>query len=116
MRRAQVIQDELKLSVTHQLLVYGDDVNLLKGSLHTIKKNVEALVIAKKETGLEVNADKSKYMVMFRDQNAGRSHIIKTENSSSEKLEEFKYLETTLTNQNFIQEEIKSRLKSGSII
>jgi hypothetical protein len=77
---------------------------------------VEALVVAKKGTGLEVNADKTKCMVMSQDQNAGRSHIIKTENSSSESLEEFKYLETTLSNQNFIQEEIKTRLKSGNII
>ena len=51
-------------------------------------------------------------MVMFREQNAGRSHSIKTDNSSFEGVEEFKYLETTLTNQNSIQEEIKSRLKS----
>ena len=53
-----------------------------------------------------------KYVAMSPDQNAGRSHIIKTENSSSERLDEFSYLETTLTNQNAIQEEIKSRLKS----
>ena len=59
-------------------------------------------------------ADKIKYMIMFRDQNAGRSHNIKTENSSFEMVEEFNYLGTTLTNQNSIQEEFKSRLKSGN--
>jgi len=59
-----------------------------------------------------VNADKSKYMVMSRDQNAGRSHNIKIDNSSLEKVEKFKYLGITSTNQNSIQEEIKSRLKS----
>ena len=64
-----------------------------------------------KETGLEVNADKSKYMVMSRDQNAGRSYSMKTDNSSFERVEQFKYLGTTLTNQNSIQEEIKSKLK-----
>ena len=52
------------------------------------------------------------YMVMSRDQNAGRSHSIKNDNSSFERVEEFRYLETTLTNQNYIQGEIKSRLKS----
>ena len=54
------------------------------------------------------------YMVMPRDQNAGRSHntSIKTDNSSFERAEEFKYLEKTLTNQNSIQYEIKSRLKT----
>jgi len=49
-----------------------------------------------------------------RDQNAGRGHSVKTDNSSFERAEEFKYLGTTLTNQNSIQEEIKSRLKSGN--
>ena len=48
----------------HQFLVYADDVNLLGGSVHTIKKNAEALAAASKETGLEVNADKTKYTVM----------------------------------------------------
>jgi len=48
-------------------------------------------------------------MVMSRDQNAGRSHNIKSDNTSFEKMEEFKYLGTTLTYQNSIQEEIKSK-------
>jgi len=62
--RVQVNQDGLKLNDTQQLLVYADDVNILGGSIHTIKENAEALVVAIKETGLEVNADKTKYMVM----------------------------------------------------
>jgi len=49
--------------------------------------------------------------LMSRDQNAGRRSSIKTDNSSFERVEEFKHLGTTLTNQNSIQEEIKSRLK-----
>jgi len=48
----------LKLNGTHQFLVYADDVNILGGRVHTIKKNREALVVASKEIGLEVNADK----------------------------------------------------------
>jgi hypothetical protein len=52
----------------------------------------------------------AKYMAMSRDQNAGRTHNIKTDNSSFERVEEFNYLGTTLTNQNSVQEEIKSRL------
>ena len=113
-RRVQVNQDGLILNGTHQHLVYTDDVNILAGSIHTIKENAEALIVASKEIGLEVNADKSKYMVMSRDQTAGQDHNMKTGNRSFEKVEEFKYLGTTLTNQNFIQEEIKSRLKSGN--
>ena len=70
-RRVQVIQDGLKLNGTHQFLVYADDVNILGGSVHTIKEKAEALVVASKEIGLEVNADKTNYMVMSRDQNAG---------------------------------------------
>ena len=59
----------MELIGTHQLLVYADD-NTLGGRLHTIEKNTEALVVASKETGLELNTDKTKYMVMSRDQNA----------------------------------------------
>ena len=59
---------------------------------------MEALVVDSKGTGLEVNADKTKYMVMSRDQNTGRSHIIKNDNSSVEKVEEFRYVGTSLTN------------------
>jgi len=59
------------LNGTHQLLSYADDVNILGGSAHTVKENVEALVVATKETGLEVNADKTKYIIMSQDQNAG---------------------------------------------
>jgi len=84
------------------------------GNVHTVKENAEALVVATKEIGLEVNAGKTKYMIMPRDQNAGRSHSMKTDNSSIERAEEFKYLGTTLTNQNSIQEEIKTRLKVGN--
>jgi len=113
-RKVQVNQDGVKLNGTHQLLVYADDVNILGGSVHTVKENAKALVVANKETGLEVNGDKTKYMVMSRDQNAGRSHSMRTDNSYFERLEEFRYLGTTLTNQNSFQEEIKSGLKSGN--
>ena len=105
----------MKVNGTHQRLVYVDDVNILRGSVHTIQKNGEALTVASKEIGLEVNVYKTKYMVMSREQNTGRSHSIKTENRSFERVEEFKYLGTNLTNKNSIQEEIKSRLKSGNV-
>ena len=55
-----------------------------------------------------------KYMIMSRDQNAGRSHSMKIDNSSIERVEEFKHLGTMLRNKNSIQEEIKSRLKLGN--
>jgi hypothetical protein len=97
-RRVQVNQDSLKLKVTHQSLVYADDFNILGGSLHTIKKNTDVLLVGSKEIGLEVNADKTKDMVMSRDQSAGQSHNIETDSNFFERVEEFKYLRTTLTN------------------
>jgi len=53
-------------------------------------------------------------MAMSRDQDVGRSHSMKTDNSFFERVEEFKYMGTTLTNQKSIQEEINNRLKSGN--
>jgi hypothetical protein len=57
---------------------------------------------------------RTKYMFMSGDQNAGQNHNIKTDNKSFERVEQFKYLGTTVTNQNSIQEEIKSSLKLGN--
>ena len=96
--KVQVNKDGLKLNGTHRLLAYADDVNILGESIHTLKR----------ETGLEVSADKTKYTVMSRDQNAGRIHSVRIDNSTFERVEEFKYLGTTLTNQNSIPKEIKA--------
>jgi hypothetical protein len=63
-RRVQINQDGLKLNGTHHFVVYADDVNILGGAIHTIKKTAQALVVASKENGLEVNADNTKYMVI----------------------------------------------------
>ena len=79
-------QDGLKVNGTHQLLAYADDVNILGGSEHTLKENAEALLVATKEIGLEVNADKTKYMVMSRDRNAGRGCSVKIDNISIERV------------------------------
>jgi len=104
----------LKLNGTHQFLAYADVVNILGRGIHTLKENAEASVAATRETGLEVRADKTKYMVMSRGQNAGRIQSVMIDNSTFERVEEFKYLGTALTNQNCIAEEIKSRLRSGN--
>jgi hypothetical protein len=104
-RRVQVNQDGLKLNGTFQLLVYSNDGNLLRGSVHTIKENKDALVVVSKVTGLEVNVNKTKYMVMSREQNAGRSHSMNTDDSSFKSVEDFKYLGTTFSN--------KSKFYSG---
>ena len=70
-RSFQGIQNGLKLNGTHQLLVYADDVNILGGRVNNIDNDTEASVVAGKEIGVEVNADKNKYVVMSGDQNAG---------------------------------------------
>jgi hypothetical protein len=113
-RKVQEIQVGLKLYGTHQLLVYGDDVTLLGDNTDTTKKNLTTLTGASKEVGLEVYAKKTKYMLQSCHQNAGQNHDINTANKPSENVAQLKYLGTTVTNQNLIQEEIKRRLNSGN--
>ena len=83
--------------------------------MHTINKTTGAYVVVSKKTGLDVNADKTKYMVMSRDKNAGRILNTKIDNNFFERVKEFKYLGRALTNQNSIHEEIKSRLVPGNV-
>jgi hypothetical protein len=103
----------LKLYGAHQL-AYADGVNLLGDNIDTIKKNTETLVDASKEVGLEINVEKTKYMLLSHHQNIGRNQNIKIANRAFENVSQFKYLGTTVTNQNLIQEEIKRRLSSGN--
>ena len=80
----------MKLYGTLQHLVNADNIIILGRSAHNVKKNTVASVVASKVTGL--NDDITNYMVMSRDQNAGRSHSIEIYNSSFERVEEFKQL------------------------
>jgi hypothetical protein len=57
---------------THQLLVYADDVNLLGDNVNTIKENTETLLEASRDIGVEINAEKTKYMIMSRHRNRTR--------------------------------------------
>jgi hypothetical protein len=101
-RKVQENQAGLKLNGTHQLLSYADDVNLLGDHIDTINKNTETLIDASKEVGLEVNVEKTKYMLVSRDQNAGQNWDIKIGNRSFENVSQFRYLGMTVTNQNLI--------------
>jgi hypothetical protein len=93
---------------------YADDVNLVGENIATIQRNTKALLDASKEVGLEVNPEKIKYMLASRCQKAGQRQSIKIGNRFFESVAKFKYLGTTLTDQNCIREEIKSRLNSGN--
>jgi hypothetical protein len=66
----------LELNGTHQLLVYADDFHILGGSVN-LQRKTEPLVAASKEIGLKENIDKTKYIDMSRDQNAGQNRNIR---------------------------------------
>jgi hypothetical protein len=102
----------LKLNGIYQLLAYVDDVKPLGDNIDSIKKNTETLIDASKEVGIEMNVEKTKYMLLSHHWNAGQSRGMEIENRSFESVSQFKSLGITLTNQNLIQEEIKRRLNS----
>jgi hypothetical protein len=113
-RRVQENQEGLILNGTHQLLACADVVNIVGENIDAIQKTTKALLDASKEVGLEVNPEKTKYMLVPRCQKAGQRQSVKIENRSLESVAQFKYLGTTLTDQNCIHGEIKSRLNSGN--
>jgi hypothetical protein len=113
-REVQENKIGLELNGTHQPLLYADDVNLLGDSVNTIKENSEKHLESSKDIGLEINAEKTKYMIMSCHQNSGQNQNIRIDNESFENVTKFKYLGATLTNQNDIREEIKNRLNSGN--
>jgi hypothetical protein len=94
--KVQENQEGQKLNVTHQLLAYADDVNIVEENVDTVKKNTKVLLDANKEVGLAVNPEKTKYMLMSGNQEVGQKHSMKIVNRSFEDVAEFIYLGTTL--------------------
>jgi hypothetical protein len=86
----------------------------LVDSVNSIKENSETLLKASRDTGLEINAEKTKYIIMSHHLNSGQNENIRITNELFEKMAEFKGLMVTLTNQNDIHDEIKSRLNLGN--
>jgi ribosomal protein S2 len=103
----------LKLNGMHQLLAYADDVNLLGYNIDTKKKNIKALIDASKKVGLEVNTVRTKYMLLSFHPMQYKI-MTKIANRSIVNMAQYKYLGMTVTNQNFIQEEIKRILNPGN--
>jgi hypothetical protein len=73
-------------------LAYADDVNIVAENIDTIQRNTKALLDARKEVGLEVNPEKTKYMLVSRCQKAGQRQSIKIGNRSFENVAKFKYV------------------------
>jgi hypothetical protein len=83
-KRVQEEQKGLKLNGTHQLLAYADDVNTVGENVFTTKENTDALLDAMKDVSLEVNSEKTKYILMSRNQKTGQKHLINIGNRSFE--------------------------------
>jgi hypothetical protein len=103
-RMVQGNQAGLKLNGTRQLLAYADDVNLLGDNIDTINKNTETIIDSRKDVCVEVSVRKTKCMLVSCDQNAGQNWDIKIGSRSFENVSQFKYLGTTVTSPNLIQE------------
>jgi hypothetical protein len=82
----------MEVNETLHLLDYADDISILGENIDTVRENTEVLLEARREVGLEVNTEKTKYMVTSRHQNACQNHSLLIDNKSYENLIKFRYL------------------------
>jgi len=102
-KRIHLKQESLKSNCTHKLRFYADDVSILGGIVPAIEKNTNTWIAANKETGLKFNAGETKYIFMSQNREARRCHNIEIDNSTFNRVEDFKYLVTNLSYQNNIK-------------
>ena len=96
---------------THQVLAYANDI---KGDDIRIERNADVLLNACKDIGLAVNTCKTKRMEIGRYQDMIANELIRIGSNSYDEVKTFKYFESLVTNENYIQDEIKCRLKAGN--
>jgi hypothetical protein len=106
-RKVQENEVGCELNGTDQLLFYADGINLLGGSPNTIKENSETPLEASRDIRLKINAEETNYMIMSRHLNSEQNKNISVANELFENVAKFKYLGTTLKNQNDVHDEIK---------
>jgi nucleoside diphosphate kinase len=90
-------------------------VTVLGDNVDNVKQNKGTVIDASEEAGLEINAEKAKYMLLSHYQNAGQNRDMKIANKLFEIMSQFRYLGTIVTNRNLIQEEIERKLNSGTV-
>jgi hypothetical protein len=91
-RKVKGNEVSVEVSGAHRPLVYADNINLLSSNINTIKQNTKTLLEASWDVGLEINAEKTKYMIMSHYQNSGHNQNIRIANESFENVAKFTYL------------------------
>ena len=112
--RVQENRIGLELNRKHQLLVYALHVNILGENLQTVE-NTEVFIKACKNICLQVNTEKTTYMITSRQQNVRQNQNITGGNITIENMKTFIYLRVAVTNANDVREEIKYRIKMGTL-
>ena len=96
-RRVQENRIGLELNGKHQLLLNADDVNMLEENLQNVRENAEIFIKTSKDIGLEINSEKTKYMITSRHQNVIQNQNMVIGSLSFENVGKCRYLGVTVT-------------------